>query len=150
MNFEIYLNVIHITIALKNNRVRKRGVFSSGWPLFDYTVEQGLFFGLIWYLLTSLSEYFLDPFYGSLEQKRHEQKIDQAFLSSKDSIEQILKSGLQEAKEFAVSLEVAAWVLIAPRFANVMFAPTLGKLSDLYGHARVWRGADDGCNSKSP
>lgn len=43
------------------------------------------------------------------------------------------------ALEFNCSLELAAWVTLAPNFASIMTAPPVGKASDMYGHAVTWR-----------
>jgi len=43
------------------------------------------------------------------------------------------------ASEFGYSLEVAAWVHLAPNFAGIMSAPSVGKASDMYGHGMTWR-----------
>ena len=44
------------------------------------------------------------------------------------------------AEEFQCSVETAAWVAFAPNFVSAMFGPTLGKLADSYGRARMWWG----------
>mmetsp|Transcript_145798 Transcript_145798/g.353985 ORF Transcript_145798/g.353985 Transcript_145798/m.353985 type:complete len:656 (-) Transcript_145798:331-2298(-) len=43
------------------------------------------------------------------------------------------------ALEFGCSIEYAAWVNFLPAFAGTMFSPSVGKFSDMYGHASTWR-----------
>jgi MFS family permease len=42
------------------------------------------------------------------------------------------------AEEFRASVELAAWVQLAPGFASAMLGPSIGKFADMMGRVKTW------------